>query len=425
MARQTDHRSPDPERPRQQAAARAHLAPSVALDIQRTAGNRALIQLLRQAGHPWAQEQHQHSAGCGHQAVERPAVQRSAVHDVVRTSGRPLDDATRTDMESRLGADFSDVRVHDDSAAKASAAEVGARAYTSGNHVVIGAGGDDRHTLAHELTHVIQQRQGPVAGTDNGAGLKVSDPSDRYEREAEANADRVMSGPAPTVVARAPADDRGRRTGSGEVGVQRVIGQNNSTAGVDHAQGEHVFNDVSTLATEFKAACRTNGGALARRLHPVQGDGMNQDDTTVAFMRLRVQAAATAANQLTPDLIATLNTRRRHALYGTVPSGNGDDDNAELFGRYKQDILTLANSCHPDNIFQENLGLRSVPELRTALANTIVDRAALTYLRTRHGASVVDAWFTPAMQDMNTAFGHIFTALDNLLQIKNRLINGE
>ncbi|MER7539665.1 DUF4157 domain-containing protein [Streptomyces sp. NPDC097704] len=425
MARQADRQSPDPDRTHQQAATRVPFAPSGSLNIQRTAGNTALIQLLRQAGHAWAQEQHQHSAGCGHQAGERAAVQRSAVHDVLRTSGRPLDDATRTDMESRLDADFSDVRVHDDSAAKASAAEVGARAYTSGNHVVIGAGGGDKHTLAHELTHIIQQRQGPVAGTDNGAGLKVSDPSDRYEREAEANATRVMSGPAPTVVARARADDRRQRAGSGEVEVQRVIGQNNSTAGVDHAQGEHVFNDVSTLANEFKDACRTNGRALAQRLHLTQGDGMNQDDATVAFMRLRVQAAATAANQLTPALIATLDTRRRHALYGTVPSGNGDDDNAELFGRYKQEILALTNSCHPDDIFQENLGLRSVTDLRTALANTIVDRVALTYLRTRHGASVVDAWFTPAMQDMNTAFGHIFTALDNLLQIKNRLINGE
>ncbi|MGW2813730.1 eCIS core domain-containing protein [Streptomyces sp. NPDC001415] len=149
--------------------------------------------MLRAAGHPGAQERHQHGAGCGHQQAEEPQVQRSAVHDVLRSGGRPLDSATRTDMESRLGADFSDVRIHNDSAAKASAAEVGARAYTSGSHVVIGDGGADKHTLAHELTHVIQQRQGPVAGTDNGSGLKVSDPSDRFEKEAEANATRVMS----------------------------------------------------------------------------------------------------------------------------------------------------------------------------------------------------------------------------------------
>ncbi|MFF8784021.1 DUF4157 domain-containing protein [Streptomyces sp. NPDC015125] len=151
--------------------------------------------MLRQAGHPGAQEQHRHGAGRGHrhEPAPQPAVQRSAVHDVLRTPGRPLDEVTRADMEARLGADFSDVRIHSDAAAKASAAEVGAHAYTSGSHVVIGDGGADQHTLAHELTHVIQQRQGPVAGADNGNGLKVSDPSDRFEREAEANASRAMA----------------------------------------------------------------------------------------------------------------------------------------------------------------------------------------------------------------------------------------
>jgi hypothetical protein len=95
-------------------------------------------------------------------------------------------------MESRLGADFSDVRIHDDRAARASAAQVGARAYTCGSHVVIGDGGEDKQALVHELTHVIQQRQGPVAGSDLGGGLKISDPSDRHERAAEATAARVM-----------------------------------------------------------------------------------------------------------------------------------------------------------------------------------------------------------------------------------------
>ncbi|WP_416977375.1 DUF4157 domain-containing protein [Streptomyces sp. T028] len=175
------------------------------LALQRTAGNAAVVQLLRREGHfsAPAQEEHRHGPDCGHLDAVRtagaaPVVQRSAVHDVLRGGGRPLDDATRTDMESRLGADFSDVRVHTGSAARASAAEIGARAYTSGNHVVIGDGGGDRHTLAHELTHVIQQRQGPVAGTDHGNGLRVSDPSDRFEREAEANAVRALAGPAPS-----------------------------------------------------------------------------------------------------------------------------------------------------------------------------------------------------------------------------------
>lgn len=158
--------------------ARTVTPPSTLLALQAGAGNAAVVQMLRRAGHPMA----------GH------TVQRSTVHDVLRAPGRPLDASTRTEMEARLGADFSDVRLHTGSAARASTAEVGARAYTSGSHVVIGEGGADKHTLAHELTHVIQQRQGPVSGSDNGAGLRISDPSDRFEREAEANAHRVMSG---------------------------------------------------------------------------------------------------------------------------------------------------------------------------------------------------------------------------------------
>lgn len=195
-------KAPTPSSKRPDQAPRAHRtpggsAPMGLLALQASAGNAAVVQMLRAAGHHWAQpEQHQHGAGCGHQqSAEQPPVQRSAVHDVLRTDGRPLDSTTRADMESRLGADFGDVRIHNDSAARASAAEVGARAYTSGNHVVIGEGGADKHTLAHELTHVIQQRQGPVAGTDNGSGLKVSDPTDHFEREAEANATRVMNAP--------------------------------------------------------------------------------------------------------------------------------------------------------------------------------------------------------------------------------------
>jgi len=54
-------------------------------------------------------------------------VQRSAGHDVLRSSGRPLDDPLRADMEQRLGADFSDVHIHDDVAAQRSVAEIGAR----------------------------------------------------------------------------------------------------------------------------------------------------------------------------------------------------------------------------------------------------------------------------------------------------------
>ncbi|MEU1350897.1 DUF4157 domain-containing protein [Streptomyces sp. NPDC005775] len=190
------------------------------LGMHATVGNAAVVQMLRRAGHPSAQEQH--TAGCADQQNEEvtAAVQRSAVRDVLRAPGRSLDDATRTDMENRLGADFSGVRIHDDTTARASAAAVGARAYTSGDHIVIGQGGGDRHTLAHELTHVIQQRRGPVAGTDNGNGLKVSDPGDRFEREAEASATRAMNLSSRTGL---PVEERRSRANTDtDVPLQRV-----------------------------------------------------------------------------------------------------------------------------------------------------------------------------------------------------------
>ncbi|TMR04174.1 DUF4157 domain-containing protein [Actinomadura soli] len=176
---------------------------SALLALQREVGNAAVTAALER-------RRHVHHSGCGH----GPAVQRSAVHDVLRSSGRPLDDPLRADMEQRLGADFSDVRIHDDAVAQRSAAEIGARAYTSGTHVVVGEGGADEHTLAHELTHVIQQRSGPVEGTDNGQGLSVSDPGDRFEREAEATARRVMS---------VPPGDAGP-VGGALLGLQRLVG---------------------------------------------------------------------------------------------------------------------------------------------------------------------------------------------------------
>nr|WP_324786275.1 DUF4157 domain-containing protein [Streptomyces sp. H51] len=150
------------------------------------------------------------------------------VNEVLRSAGKPLDEPVRAEMEARLGADFSDVRVHTDKAAHRSAAELGARAWTSGNHVVIGKGGADPHTLAHELTHVIQQRRGPVAGTDDGTGVSVSDPSDRFEREAEATATRVMARPVsePAAAPTAPAGPAAQAVPASASGrtVQRMEG---------------------------------------------------------------------------------------------------------------------------------------------------------------------------------------------------------
>lgn len=225
------------------AAGRADVVGAAGMGLlQRTAGNGALGAMVQRArsGAAAPAEQAEQTGDTG-QAEE----QRSPVHDVVSSGGSPLDTDTRTDMESRMGADFSDVRVHHDSAAHESAKGVGAHAYTVGNNVVFQRDAYDpgspqgRTTLAHELTHVIQQRNGPVEGTEAPGGIRVSDPSDRFEREAVANADRVLSDPAPETAPAAPVSAPAPTTASAASAVQRAATEDEDEQPAD-VQGSFV-----------------------------------------------------------------------------------------------------------------------------------------------------------------------------------------
>jgi hypothetical protein len=119
--------------------------------------------------------------------------------------GRPLDQPVRAEMESRFQHDLSQVRVHADAGAAASAAELDARAYTLGHHIVFGAGqyapeGErGRRLLAHELAHVLQQRQG---GAPPQPGYSAA-----HEVDARRAAASTVAGDGPVMI--------GTRTGVG------------------------------------------------------------------------------------------------------------------------------------------------------------------------------------------------------------------
>jgi hypothetical protein len=163
------------------------LTPSAVMHLQKTAGNATVTAALEE---------------------QEP----SLVKDVVNSGrGAPLGGQTRELMESRLGADFGDVRVHTDSKASESARSVQAHAYTVGNDVVFQSGkyepesDSGKRMLAHELTHVVQQRSGPVDGTPAPGGIKISHPSDSFEQAAETSANRVMTDAAPQPTAASQA----------------------------------------------------------------------------------------------------------------------------------------------------------------------------------------------------------------------------
>ena len=90
----------------------------------------------------------------------------SSVENNLNTSrggGSPLDSNTKGEMESGFGADFSGVRVHNDSNAVQMNQQLGAQAFTSGNDIYFNEGkyspesDSGKHLLAHELTHTVQQ----------------------------------------------------------------------------------------------------------------------------------------------------------------------------------------------------------------------------------------------------------------------------
>lgn len=104
----------------------------------------------------------------GQSAGQSMAVPAS-VGQTLATPGRPLEPSLRREMEGHFGHDFSQVRVHSGAAAERSAGEVNAHAYTVGYDVVFGAGQfapgtpQGRRLIAHELTHVVQQKTGTLA----------------------------------------------------------------------------------------------------------------------------------------------------------------------------------------------------------------------------------------------------------------------
>ena len=83
-----------------------------------------------------------------------------------KSGGSPLPDTTRSFMENRIGADFSNVKVHTDSNAVQMSQELGAQAFTHGNHIYFNSGKyspestSGKHLLAHEMVHTLHQGLG-------------------------------------------------------------------------------------------------------------------------------------------------------------------------------------------------------------------------------------------------------------------------
>ncbi len=168
-------------RSRKAAEAPAEAAPELAATQRLAAamGNQAFGALARQG------------AGILPDGRAHPDVESAIA--LSRGSGQTLDPDSRDRIGGPLGDPLDDVRVHTDDHAQRLAESVSARAFTTGSDVYFAKGeynpgsSSGRELLAHELTHVVQQR-----GASTGGPLQVSQPHDALETEAEATADELL-----------------------------------------------------------------------------------------------------------------------------------------------------------------------------------------------------------------------------------------
>jgi hypothetical protein len=209
-------------------------------------------------------------------AAEAPAI----VHQVLGSSGQPLDAATRAYFEPRFGRDFSEVRVHLGTSAERSAQEIGANAYTSGHNIVFAAGrfapGTDegRLLLAHELTHVVQQKSGHLQAFIQPDRPKPSKKETEFEEKVLGELQRL-----PVVEEEGISEpERKKRVGVLAARRERLF---QLFASLGHAEADTVYERLRV---------RRAGDVLSERFHDILAKTTRED--LIQSLGLRGIAAA-------------------------------------------------------------------------------------------------------------------------------------
>jgi hypothetical protein len=143
-----------------------------------------------ETGHGGENEERIQASRGGAGAADAPSMQSAAANAIAgKGPGEPLSSATRGTLESRMGTDLGDVRVHNDSRAHEAANALNARAFTHQNDIWLGRGESqsDTRLMAHEAAHVVQQ---------TGSVHRMLVQRDGKKQEGGAN-DSGESAPAP------------------------------------------------------------------------------------------------------------------------------------------------------------------------------------------------------------------------------------
>ncbi|HVB97647.1 MAG TPA: DUF4157 domain-containing protein [Chloroflexota bacterium] len=239
--------------------------------------------------------------------AERPEVTPAGSRRTLDGSGQPLDRESRRLMESRLGHDFSRVRVHTDQQTAVAAASLGALAFVQGQDIGFAAGQYQPATrrgtliLAHELVHVVQ-RQNSVArsvGAERTADAEAEATTVVSDLATHGRATSIRQGVSPGAILRVATDP-----------VAPVL----PTVTLHHGVGRGRPNDVADVQ------------AVQDRLE--QLNYLSAADHTR-------EAPATGATGTVPDAsltatISAIEALQRDVLQATHPDGRVDPSGRTL-----------------------------------------------------------------------------------------------
>ncbi len=231
-------------------------------------------------------------------------------------SGSPLPDETRSFMESCFGTDFSQVRIHTDSASVQMNRELSAQAFTHGGDIYFGAGKFDpssdsgKHLLAHELTHVVQQTgaaQRKLVQRDLAADLR--DFANYGEQDQQA---QMQQQPPPAMQVNNIQDAREARSKLSEIeGFRPNMQSGGRTGTISGAQisanegaiaalsdylvtvGEQ-GRTLSTFQQQLQQVRRDYGRVSGQMIH-LEAMGVVDRGQTAAFRAEQIVGAATGA----------------------------------------------------------------------------------------------------------------------------------
>ena len=268
-------------------------------------------------------------AGPSQAAIQRKLMQRKAARNAVAQAkdamsaesggesvassggGSPMAENVRKPMESSFGADFSDVRVHQGGEAQA----MGATAYAQGTDLHFAPGAYDpgsksgKELLGHELTHVVQQREGRVE-TPQGKDSPInSDPG--LEAEADSLGERAAAGEqvrvsgatSSSMPSNAPVQAKLNWTSEklkSQGVVKRFLIPDKTGGGKKYEEilglldkyNNHPVIDITPWDEELTGLCRDIAAACSRYLNEHRGGDAKEAARIAAVTALHVAAIA-------------------------------------------------------------------------------------------------------------------------------------